>query len=327
MTRLPSFQYIEQSSLEEACSFMEEHGRESKVIAGGTDLLPSLKLGNTPPRYVVNIAAVPGLDEIAYDAKSGLCMGALARLSSIEKSSSILQNYTALAHAAAVVGSPQLREMGTLGGNLLADTRCLYYNQPLFWRGFRPKCIKTGGETCNALPGGRRCFAAYSGDLAPALIAFGGRATLVSARGERMVPVEELYTGDGAAPFSIRPEELLTRIDLPPAEGRRFSSYAKFAMRNAIDFPLASVCCVLTRDPGGNVHSVSIAMSGVGSKPAEVKGVGALLSGKVLTPEKIEEAARLAFSAARPIGNRGSSPSYRKRMVQVMVRRALTQHL
>ncbi|MBP1732579.1 MAG: aerobic-type carbon monoxide dehydrogenase, middle subunit CoxM/CutM-like protein [Deltaproteobacteria bacterium] len=328
MMRLPPFQYVAPESLEQACRFMEEYGSESKLMAGGTDLVPSLKLGNLAPRHIVNLSAIPHLDEIGFDERSGLHLGALVKLHSLEKSPVILEKYPAIAQAATCVGSPQLREMGTVGGNLNIETRCLYYNQPDFWRAFRPTCIKMGGDTCNAIGGGRKCFAVFSGDLAPVMIALGARATLVSAQGERNVAVKELYTGNGAKPLSMKPEEILIGIDLPAPEKGTSSSYSKFAVRKAIDFPLASVATLVTLDGEEKVcRAARVVIGAVGTRPEEVEGIGELLEEKRLTYELIEEAARLAFKAARPIANRGSSPSYRKRMIEVLLRRALSSAL
>jgi 4-hydroxybenzoyl-CoA reductase subunit beta len=218
--------------------------------------------------------------------------------------------------------------MGTVGGHLSVDTRCDYYNQPGFWRDYKPKCIKMGGETCNAIAGGRKCFAVFSGDLAVALIALDARVRLVSARKERTIPLAELYTGNGAKPRAIKPEEILAGVEAPPLSTGTVGTYAKFAVRKAIDFPLASVAALLTLEGKEKLcRTAKVVIGAVGPRPDEVKTIGQLLEGNKLSHELIEEASDLAFKTAKPVANRGSSPAYRKLMIGVLVRKALRQAL
>jgi 4-hydroxybenzoyl-CoA reductase subunit beta len=328
MMRLPRFSYIEPRSLEEACAFLAEHGPQSRLIAGGTDLLPSMKLGLSAPGWLVSTKSLPHLDGIAFDEGSGLRIGASVTLNALEKHLLVQEKFPAIAHAARSVGSPHLRRMGTVGGNLNIDTRCDYYNQPVFWRECKPTCIKAGGETCNAINGGRKCFAVFSGDLAPALIALDAKVRLVSAREERTISLNELYTGNGATPRAIRPGEVLVSVEVPPLPAGAHTTYAKFAVRKAIDFPLASVGVLLVLDGEEKLcRAARVVIGAVGMRPDELKTIGQLLEGNRVSGALIEEASSLAFKAARPIANRGSSPSYRKLMIKALVRKALRQVL
>jgi len=327
--RLPDFQYVEPKSLQDACSFLMDRAKENKIIGGGTDLLPSMKQRIFKPKYVVNLCTIPDLDQIELDERSGLRIGALVNLRTLEKDPVILKKYPMIAQAAGEVGSVQLREMGTIGGNLSLDTRCYYYNQSDFWRKCRPICIKMGGDTCNAVGGGKKCFAIFSGDLAPALIALGAKIKLVSAKRERILPLGEYYTGDGANPLTREPEEILISVEVPTLPKRASGCYLKYRIRRSIDFPLAGVAtqATLLDDKNKICLEAKVVIGAVGTKPEELKEIGELLKGKKIEDSLIEKASDLAFKAARPIANAASSPSYRKKMIKVMVERALRQTL
>jgi len=150
--------------------------------------------------------------------------------------------------AARVLASPQLRFMGTVGGNLSLDTRCYYYNQSDSWRKSRPRCIKMGGEVCNAIGGGKKCFAVFSSDLAPALMALGASVKLLSQRGERTLPLYDYYSGNGAKPIFKEPDEMLVSVEIPPPPEGVYTTYLKYRIRKSIDFPLASLAAVLSVD-------------------------------------------------------------------------------
>jgi 4-hydroxybenzoyl-CoA reductase subunit beta len=324
--RLPDFQYVEPKSIEEACAFLKEHAQESKLIAGGTDLLPSMKQRIFKPKYVVNLGVLPNLDRIEFDEKAGLRLGGLVKLRSLETDAMIRKHYPMIGQAAEAVGSVQLRQMGTVGGNLSLDTRCYYYNQSDFWRKCRPVCIKMGGETCNAVGGGKKCFAVFSGDLAPALVALGAKIVLRTAKGERSLPLSEYYSGDGAKPLSIGPEEVLTRVEVPVVPKGAYGSYQKYRIRKSIDFPLAGVGALVVLEGKEKVcREARVVIGAVGMRPEEVKGIGELLKGKKMTESLIEEASEMAFKMARPVANAASTPTYRKRMVKILVKRALQQ--
>lgn len=322
---LSAFRYVSPDTLEEALSFLDQHAGEAKVLAGGTDLLPSMKQGLFGPRYLVALQKVAGLRGIEFKKQAGLRLGAMTRLREMETSAVIAEHYPMLRQAANAVGSPQLRHMGTVGGNLALDTRCCYYNQSADWRKARETCLKVGGTTCHAVGGGKRCFAVFSGDLAPALLALGASVTLVSRAVTKVVPLRELYTGDGMGPFRLAGNEILSEIQVPPPPPGSRSVYHKHRTRKAIDFPLASVAAVVALGSGDKTcQHARMALSGVASRPIEVEGLGALLEGKPLDGELAREAASLAARQAKPVENLlGSSRIQRKRMVEALAERAL----
>jgi 4-hydroxybenzoyl-CoA reductase subunit beta len=324
--RLPDFQYMELRSIEEACLFLKEHGQESKLMSGGTDLLPSMKERIFEPKYLANLSSIPNMDRIEFDEGLGLRIGALVRLHSLEKDPLIRERYPMIAQAAEVVGSVQLRQMGTVGGNLSLDTRCYYYNQSDFWRKCRPTCIKMGGEICNAVGGGKRCFAVFSGDLAPVLTALGTKIKLSSVKGERTLSLSDYYTGDGAKPLAIKPEEVVTGVEVPALPKEAFGCYLKYRIRKSIDFPLAAVGALIALEGRERVcREVRVVIGAVGTRPEEVKVIGELLRGKKVSEALMDEASEMAFKAARPIANAASTPTYRKKMIKILVGRALRQ--
>jgi len=324
---LPTFGYVAPETLQDVLSFLQEKGSETKIIAGGTDLLPSMKQGLFRPSYVLALQNVSGLSGMEFTKEAGLRLGPLTKLRELETSSVVAEHYPLLRQAANAVGSPQLRYMGTVGGNLALDTRCCYYNQSAAWRRSRETCLKMGGETCHAVGGGSRCFAVFSGDLAPALLALGASVTVASSRTTTTVPLREVYTGDGKGPLRLGADELLSGIHVPPPTPGAWSAYYKHRTRKAIDFPLASVAAVLVLDPGDKTcQHVRVALSGVATRPIEVEGLPALLEGRPLVSERVKEAASLAARQAKPVENLlGSSRTQRKWMIQAFVEKAIWQ--
>ena len=326
--RLPDFEYVEPESIEAACSLLKDHGRGCRVIGGGTDLLPSMKQRIFKPECLLHLGGISNLNRMEFDKEAGLRIGPLVKLRSLEKDLLVLEKYPVLSKASCQMGSIQLRHMGTVGGNLTLDTRCYYYNQSDFWRKCRPKCIKMGGDTCNALGSGKKCFAVFSGDLAPVLIALDAKITLTSYTGERTLPLNDFYTGDGARPFALSPEEIITDIVVPPIPKNAFTSYFKYRIRKAMDFPIASAATRLTLEGKEKIcRGVKIVIGAVGAKPSVVKGVGKLMEGKRIEGSLIEKASELAFQTAKPIRNTASSPAHRKRMIKFFVESALTEAL
>ena len=322
--QLPPFQFVEPQSIDETLHFLEEHGRESKLIAGGTDMLPSMKQRIYSPKYIVDLEHIGEMDQILFDGRSGLQLGALVKLHTVETNGQIADKLPILSQAAAAVGSPQLRLMGTVGGNLCLDTRCYYYNQSNSWRKTRPKCIKLGGDVCNAIGSGKKCFAVFSGDLASALIVLDAQICLRSVRGERKLALRDFYTGDGAKPIDIKPDEILWRVMVPPQENRIAGIYLKYRIRKSIDYPLAAIAAVLRLDGKDNIcRDARVVINAVGARPTMVSAVSQLMEGQPISGSLIENASQLAFKAARPIKNTASSPEHRKLIIKALVTKAL----
>lgn len=325
MMRLPKMDYLAPSTLSEACSLLSEHGEKAKVLAGGTDVLVACKLRNSKPSFLVSLRGIPELKGIRFDAREGLRIGALTSLNELRYDSLVIKHYPALAEAAAAVGTKQLQHMGTLGGNLCLDTRCIYYNQSESWRKARAVCLKMGGEVCHVVPKGKKCYAVFSGDMAPALMALNATVRLMRGAGERTLNLRDFYSGDGKNPLRIKSGEILQEVRIPPPAGRESSTYLKYRVRGAIDFPLAGVAVRLAATEKGICQDCTVVVNAVSSAPRQVPDASEVLQGNSLTEDLINQAAQKASKAAHPVENVcGATLSYRRKMIEILTRRALT---
>jgi 4-hydroxybenzoyl-CoA reductase subunit beta len=320
MMRLPKFRYWMPKTVREALRIKEDSGPEGAFVAGGTDLYPNMKRRQQTPGNVISLARIPALSRMRFSS-GGVSIGAGALLSQVENDRRIRRDYPALAHAIAEISTPPLRNMGTLGGNLLLDTRCNYYDQNYEWRQAIHFCLKKDGDICWVAPGSPKCLAVQSADSVPILIALGARAVLASAEGDREIPVEELYRNDGIAYLTKRPDELLTEIRLPRSDGWR-GSYRKLRRRGAFDFPVLSVGAAVRRE-GDLVADARLVLGGVSSAPLRLARAEEVLRGRPLNPSAIEEAAEAASAASRPMDNTDFSFLWRKQMTTRFVAAAL----
>lgn len=334
MMRLPKFEYRAARSVEEALGWMGEYEGEidkdpaaqAMLMAGGTDVLPNMKHRIFTPQVVVGLRAVSALRGIVYNQEQGLRIGAGVTLTEIASSPVVRAHYPALAQAAEVVSTPQLRQMGTIGGNLCLDTRCNYYNQSEFWRQARDFCLKKGSEICRVAPNGQGCYAVSSCDTAPALIAFGATVRIASRSGDRIASVSELYHDDGIHPVRLQHGEVLTDVYLPAQTAGWRSVYEKYRVRGSFDFPIASVAAVACFD-GDVCADARLVLQGVDTQPLSLPEVEALLRGQRWTPELIEAAAESAYRAAHPMDNTSGTIALRRRIVKAYTRRALERLL
>jgi 4-hydroxybenzoyl-CoA reductase subunit beta len=307
----------------EAVAMLAECGPEAMIVAGGTDLYPNMKRRQFEPKTLVGLRSIAALNRIEGSAEAGLTIGAGMTLTQVSRHPVIAGAYPALAYAAGVVSTAQLRNMGTLGGNLCVDTRCNYYNQTYHWRKSIGFCMKKDGDICLVAPGSPRCWAVSSSDTAPTMIALGASVRLVGPQGERVIPAQALYRDDGMVYLAKQPHEILAEIRLPPADGLRMA-YVKLRRRGAFDFPILGVAVALRIAEDGTCADARIVLGAVESFPVEAQQAASLLIGQKLTREVIEAAAQAA-RPARPLDNTDMSLSYRKKMVPVYVARALRQ--
>jgi 4-hydroxybenzoyl-CoA reductase subunit beta len=321
---LPSFEFIRPRTVDSAVEAFARHSGDAQMIAGGTDLVPSLKQGLFSPRVLVDLKGVRELDFIRFDSDRGLKIGALTTISALATSSLLAAQFPTLHEAAQSVASPVLRNMGTLGGNLCLDTRCLYYNQSSFWRGSLGGCIKKDGTVCHVAPGSDLCWAAYSGDTAPALIALDARVELVSPRGRRELPLADLYLNDGLARLNKTPDEILTIVRVPASSAGWRGTYKKLRIRQSIDYPLAGVAVAMRTEADGTCLEARIALTAVNPAPRRVPAAERL-AGQTYSAELVEDVAREAIRTAKPLKTSASSMEYRRHMIRVFVRRALTE--
>lgn len=333
MLRLPNFEYRAARTVGEALDWMAECARgEAKdpeaqvmLMAGGTDVLPNMKHRIFTPKVVIGlrgIATLRGISADRDDRDGGLSIGAGVRLSELAASTAVRARYPALAEAAASISTPQLRQMGTLGGNLCLDTRCNYYNQSEFWRRAEQFCLKKGADICRVAPNGSGCYAVSSCDTAPALIALGATARIATRDDERVVPVRSLFDDDGIHPVRLRGDEVLTEVTLPALAGDWRSTYAKYRVRGAFDFPIAGVA-VAARFEGDVCIEARLTLQGVATAPTPLPDIERLLSAKRWTADLLDEAADVAYRASHPMDNTAGTIALRRRAVRALTRQAL----
>jgi 4-hydroxybenzoyl-CoA reductase subunit beta len=322
MMRLPPFTYLAAVSVADAVKLMAEHGGDAMLVAGGTDLYPNMKRRQFEPRVLIGLRGIRELGGVRGDARSGVAIGAGTTLAATATHPAIAGHYPALAAAAGLVSTPQLRNMGTIGGNVCVDTRCNYYNQSYQWRKAVNFCMKKDGDICLVAPGSPRCWAVSSSDTAPVLWSLGATVSLAGPDGERTIPISGLYRDDGIAYLAKRPGEVLTTIALPPAEGL-CSVYLKLRRRGSFDFPVLGVAAAVRLDDGQRVREARIVLGAVASQPREAVEASALLAGQRLGAELIDEVAAVAARPSKPLDNTDLTHPYRKRMTRVFVARAL----
>src|SRR6185295_19403277 len=227
----------------------------------------------------------------------------------------ILHDYPVIAQAARTISTPILRNMGTIGGNLLLDTRCNYYDQNYEWRKGINFCLKKDGDVCWVAPGSSKCWAVQSSDLVPVMVAIGAKFRLASTLGERVIDAAGFYNDDGIDYLKKRPDELLVDIQLPPLNGWR-ASYQKLRRRGAFDFPVLGVAAWVQVDHAGSVKAAKLVLGGIAPSPVEVKEAGAALLGQPLDDDHIQAAAEAAYVKARPLDNTDFVMNWRKQMTR-----------
>ena len=338
MLPVPPLRYLAPRRLREALGLLEQGARGRTVpdgdgaqrrgpvlpIAGGTDLVPNLKHRLLDVELLVDLTRLEephlrGVREVA----GRLHLGALTSLADAAVDPLLRQRYPALAGVYRKIGSPQLRNMGTVGGNLCLDTRCNYFNQSAFWRAALGYCLKRKGTACHVVPGATRCVASCSSDGAAFLTALGAEARIEGVTGDRWVAVESLLQSEGRRHLAIEPWELVTELRLPAATPGRRAAYEKLRMRQAIDFPLLSVAAVADLEPGGACRSLRVVVSALGARPRVVTGLGGLVEGRPLDDAALERIAAEAHRQCHPLPNMTADPAWRRAMVPVLVRRAL----
>jgi len=319
---LPDFKLLRPRSLDEALGYLEKHGGSIRVLGGGTDLIPSMRQKLFEPEYVLVLRGVDAIRGIKPTADGGTEIGALTTLHEIERSEFLHRHYPVLTEAAATVASPVLRNMGTLGGNICLDTRCLWYNQSLTWRKGCGFCIKKDGDLCHVAPGGTKCWAAFSGDTPPALLCLNAEIETASATGVRRIALRDFYTGLGDSYRRLDAGELVTRVFLPASSADLTGVYRKLRIRGSIDYPLAGVAVVMKRS-NGHVADARIGITAVNPAPLLVSGASELLAGRVIDESVAEAAGDLAARTARPLTTSALTPEYRREMIRVFTKRAI----
>jgi 4-hydroxybenzoyl-CoA reductase subunit beta len=324
MLRLPTFLLLEPRTIDEAVAMRAAAGDDCAFVAGGTDLYPNMKRRQQTPATVISLSRIPELRAITGTPEGGMTIGACVTLTTVATTPALVKHYPAVAHAAHTISTPLLRNMGTMGGNLLLDTRCNYYDQTYEWRKSIDFCMKRDGEICWVAPSSPRCWAVQSSDGVPVAVALGAEVTLASTRGVRRIPAAALYRNDGIEYLTKTRDELLISYHLPPVNGWR-ATYQKLRRRDAFDFPVLGVAARIDLAADGTVSAARIVLGAVASYPMEIPEAAAALVGTRLDATAIGAAADAAYRPAKPMDNTDFTLGWRKEMVRVYVQRALEE--
>lgn len=325
---LPGFELIHAESLSQAAQALKKYGGKARVLSGGTDLLslmkeriegPALRI----PEFLVNIKRIPELNGIIYDEESGLRIGSAVTLSSLEKSEIIHEKFPILSRAAGQVGTTQIRNRGTIGGNICQRPRCLYFRHPHFL------CLKKGGRACLARAGEHRyghsiiqrgkCVMAHPSDMAPALVTLDARVEIAGPGGLRETSMMEFFTtGNPSTETVLQPNEFVTGFQVPSPQPGTLQHFLKLRIRRASDFALASAA-VVARMSNEICEDVRVVLGGIAPFPYIASRSMDLLKGKILTEDLISEASKASVKEARPLPNN----PYKVDLARVLVQRAL----
>jgi 4-hydroxybenzoyl-CoA reductase subunit beta len=323
MLRLPDFTFRRPRDVGEAAAILAGEGGRAMLVAGGTDLWPKMKRRQMEPKVVIGLRHLAEMHTVTGSPATGVSLGANLTLRELERHPLLLSGYPAVAEGARSISSPPLKTMGTLGGNLCVDTRCFYYDQTYEWRQAIHFCLKKDGDTCWVAPGSPRCWAVSSTDLAPVMLALDASIHLMSSGGERTIQASQMYNVDGIAYLKKRPDEIVTRVDLPAIVGG-VTAFQKLRRRGSIDFPILNVAVwIKPAKDGRSVQAARIAVGGITSAPFLSVAAANLLVGRELTSDAINEAAQSVRLESRPLDNTDLDFSWRRQMVEVWVRRTL----
>ncbi|HXQ49225.1 MAG TPA: FAD binding domain-containing protein [Thermoplasmata archaeon] len=318
---LDPFELHRPASVEEVVTLSDDLEGRFDYLAGGTDLLPNYKMHiNLKPHLI----ALEDVDELRGHSLARL--GAMARLSDLETDAELAAAFPALSRAVREVATPLVRASGTVGGNLLVETRCFFFNQSHFWRTSLGYCLKADGDRCHVVPQKEKCYATFSGDLAPALMVLDADVEIAGPGGRRRIPLPDLYNleGDGIRRTHLAPGELLVAVHLPASSRGRPGTYLKLRVRPSFDFPELGVAAAGVFE-GRRVRSLRLAVGGADPYPRRFDTMTEALVGEELSDARLSAFAADVERAVRPVHNTFLLPDYRRRMVSVYVRRALTQ--
>lgn len=322
---LPPFTILHTRTVAEACRMLDQHGSEAMIIAGGTDVIPNLQMRLFAPRVLIDLKPIRELSTIEFSSRDGMRIGATASLTHVLETPWLGKKFAVLASAISTIAGPLQRNMGTVGGNLCLETRCRWYNQSKFWRQSLGGCLKKDGDICHVAPGGQFCWAAWSGDSAPAFLALDAEIEIASVAGTRRIPLASFYKNDGKDRIALARNEVVTAVHVPARVASRRGVYHKLRIRDSIDYPLAGVAVAMEVDSAGVCCDARVALSAVNPAPMLVRAAAESLVGKKWSPELAQEVAHAAIQTGKPLTTSGSTPVYRREMVRVFTRRALEE--
>jgi 4-hydroxybenzoyl-CoA reductase subunit beta len=308
---LPKFEYKKAESVAKAITVYNDYDGKAHYLAGGTDLIPLLKLRLSTPAVVIDLK---GIEELKTITRQGgwLTIGANVTLFNLKDDALVKEYFPVLCQSLDATSCETLQMRGTIGGNILQNTRCLEYNKSLEWRTARGFCFKMGGESCNVVPKAMICFSNYCSDNALSLIALSAQVKLVGPHGERKIKLEKIFSGSGSKPFVLEPGEILTQILLPIKKTKGI--YEKLRVRNSMDYPLLGVAVSIKGT------AAKVCVGGIGPVPH-------VYTIKEINERSVQDTAQKAFNDAKTVSNATLSPAYRKKMVSVLVKRAINKTL
>jgi len=319
---LPFFEHFKPAELKDVFSLLSQYKKEARVVLGGTDLLPRMKREVLRPKALISLTGIPGLRYIRKEEGS-FKIGALTTLREIEDSSIIKEQIPCLAQAVHTVGTVQLRNIGTIVGNICQDSRCWYYNQSyLFGHEVWERCFKRGGKLCHVVKKGKRCYAVYSGDVAPVLLVLGAELKLECLGGERLISLNDFFSGLGETVNVLQSDEIVTELRIPDPAPLSFGVYLKYRERGSIDYAIVGVAILFTIGSGERIKSAKIALTSVSSLPVEAIKAEEILKGGDGSEELFDEVAHTASREIHPVANHGYSAWYLREMVRVLTKSA-----
>jgi 4-hydroxybenzoyl-CoA reductase subunit beta len=274
---LNKFEYEKPARVDELIALLGRYGNKARILAGGTDLLVQIEKRRISPRYLVDVTGVPEMEEIEEE-DSGIRIGPAVTLGRLEKSPLIRKQYPALWKALQAIGSPQIRNMGTVGGNLCVETRCKYVDFSHPWgRESSTRCFKREGTLCHVMKGADHCHAVMSGDLATIMIVLNS-SIVITGKAERSILLEDLYTGEGKGITCLKPCEAITRIRIPFQPAHSGISYFKHRWRESLDFPVVNAAASVLRNPiRGTVEEIRVVLGALASAPIRLRKTEDLL--------------------------------------------------
>jgi len=320
METLPNFRLIRPTSVADAVA-ARAAAAAGRFLSGGTDLLANMRRGLVVSDTLIDLTGIAELKRIDADA-DGLRIGAGVTLEALASEPAVQRDYPALLEAALAIAGPTHRASGTVGGNLCLDTRCRFYNQSEMWRDANDFCMKIGGDTCRVAPKSERCYAAYSGDLAPALMVLGAVAEIAGPAATRRVPLADIYGDDGIAYLTLGPAELLVCVRVPAPNGLR-SGYEKVRVRGSVEFALAGVAVALRREEG-QARDLRIAVTGADSRPVMIPELEGAWSASAEDDARL---GRILRKQATPMETALTAANYRRRVIPVLARRLIARLL
>jgi 4-hydroxybenzoyl-CoA reductase subunit beta len=321
---LDPFELHRPTSVDETVALAARLSPAFDYIAGGTDLLPNYKMRLNVRPNLIALEDVAELRGVSLDR-----VGAMTRLGEIEADPAFAAAFPGVVQAAGEVATPLVRASGTLGGNLLVETRCFFFNQSFPWRKSLGFCLKADGDRCHVVPQKVKCYATFSGDLAPALAVLDAEVEIAGPTGRRRVPVAALYDegGDGIHRHHLGPGDLLVAVHFPAGSRGLAATYRKLRIRPSYDFPELGVAVAARRSASGAVERLTVSVGGLETYPRRFDDLTQALVGAIPTEAGVRSLADAIRQKVRPVHNTSLAADYRRRMAGVFVRRAVSDVL